>query len=271
MTARLGPVAIVGGGNMGTALARGLLASRLLTPDRVRVSDPGAARRIALKRGLGVSVHARNTDALRGAAVVVLCVKPAQVPAVAEELGPAVPARAMVLSVAAGVTTDFLAKFFKPRPVIRVMPNTPALVGAGALAYCLGPGAGVPQERVVRRLLAALGLAVRVREDHMDAVTALSGSGPAYVFHLAECLVAAGKSLGLPARLADRLARQTVYGAGRMLTQRPENPGRLRRQVTSPGGTTEAALAVFAREGFEPIVLKALAAAARRSRQLTSR
>jgi pyrroline-5-carboxylate reductase len=177
--------------------------------------------------------------------------------------------RPLVISIAAGVRTARIEKILGPVPVIRVMPNTPALLRAGALVYAVGRHAGARHEAMARKILSALGLVWKVPEDRMDAVTALSGSGPAYVFYLAECLAAAGGALGLAPGLAEALARQTVFGAGRMLAEMPEPAVELRRRVTSPGGTTEAALRVLIRAGVGGIFRKALTAARQRSKALS--
>jgi pyrroline-5-carboxylate reductase len=156
-------------------------------------------------------------------------------------------------------------------PIIRVMPNTPALVRAGAIVYCAGRSVKPAHEETARRILASVGKAWKVDEVHMDAVTALSGSGPAYVFYLVEAMSAAGAALGLPAELAEALARQTVYGSGLLLKESRDGAEELRRRVTSPGGTTEAAVRVLEEAGTRGIFERALSAASRRSRELSER
>ncbi len=261
-------LAVLGAGNMGGALVRGLLSAKILRAPRMSVTDLDAGRRTALKK-FGVRAGADNRAAVRNADVIVLCVKPQQMPGLLAELAGVVK-RALVISIAAGVRTERIEKALGKVPVIRVMPNTPALLRAGALVYASGRYAGRRHETTARKILSALGLVWKVSEPQMDAVTALSGSGPAYVFYLAECLAAAGTVLGLAPDLAEALARQTVYGAGRMLAETSEPAAELRRRVTSPGGTTEAALRVLIRGGLGGIFRKALTAARQRSRALSA-
>lgn len=265
-------IALIGGGNMGEALAAGLLASGRLKPAGIVVTDVRPERRSELKRRYRVAAVADNREAVRGARAIVLCVKPQQMADVLAELRGTVGPRQLVVSIAAGIRIDFIEKGLDGDvPVIRVMPNTPALLRAGALAYCSGRRAKKAHEALAASLLSAAGRVWKVREDQMDAVTALSGSGPAYVFHLAEAMAAAGAKLGLPAGLAEALARRTAYGAGLMLEKSAEPAGELRRKVTSPGGTTEAALRTLEEAGFMTIFERALSAACRRSRELSER
>jgi pyrroline-5-carboxylate reductase len=263
-------LAFIGGGNMGAALASGLIASGAARARDIRVTDvrPEALR--SLKKRLGVRVGTDNAEAVRASRVVVLCVKPQQMAGVLAGLAGAITSRHLVVSIAAGVRTDFIEKALGPGvPVVRVMPNTPALHRAGALVFCPGRRATRAHERLVRRLLGAAGAVWKTTESRMDAVTALSGSGPAYVFLLAECLASAGAKAGLPKDLAEALARQTVYGAGLMLSRSAEPAGTLRERVTSPGGTTAAALKVLKDGGLGRLFDRALAAAKRRSRELS--
>lgn len=265
-------IALIGGGNMGAALVAGLTASRSVAPSRIWVTDVRKPALAALRRKYGVRVGADNRDAAKAGSVVLLCVKPQQMSEILEGLKPVLTPRHLVVSIAAGIRTDFIEERLSPGvPVVRVMPNTPALLRAGALVYCLGRRAGRKHEALVRKILAAAGLVWKTTEKHLDAVTALSGSGPAYVFYLAECLAKAGARLGLTPALAEALARQTIYGAGRMLRENPEPPALLRQRVTSPGGTTAAALKVLEKAGVSRIFERALKAAAKRSKELSPR
>jgi pyrroline-5-carboxylate reductase len=262
-------VAVIGAGNMGQALAAGLIRSKLVPPARLRVTDvrPEALR--AFKKKYKAAVGADNRAAALGASVVLLCVKPQQMAETLDGLKGAVGPRQLVISVAAGIRTDFIESRLGPVPVVRSMPNTPALYGAGALVYAPGRWAKASHEKTAALVLSAAGRVWRLPEEHLDAVTALSGSGPAYAFHLAEAMSEAGAALGLPAEVAEALARQTIYGAGLMLNQSPEPAGTLRERVTSPGGTTAAALGVLGEAGFKDIFKRALSAACRRSRELS--
>ncbi len=263
-------IAVLGAGNMGGALVKGLLAAKRSRPRDLWVTDPSVDQRRAIQKKFGVRAGTDNRAAAAWANVVVLCVKPQVLAEALEGLRGAVGASHTVVSVAAGVTTTTIEKILGRVPVVRAMPNTPALLRAGAMAYCRGAHAGPKNEATARTLLSALGPVWKVPETRMDAVTALSGSGPAYVFLLAEAMAAAGAALGLPAATAEALARQTIYGAGRMLAETPETPGELRRRVTSPGGTTEAALKILNHGDLAGLFRKALAAAARRSKELSA-
>lgn len=263
-------IAILGAGNMGGAILKGLLDAGRCQAGDLHLTDLDTARLTQFKKRFHVATGTRNEVAARGAEVIVLCVKPQQMGEVLEEITGAVGPRQTVISVAAGVRTHVIEKALGRVPVVRVMPNTPALIRAGALVYCRGRFATARDERRARTLLSALGPLWKVPERQMDAVTALSGSGPAYVFYLTEILADVGVRLGLPRTMARALARQTVYGAGRMLAETTEAPDVLRRRVTSPGGTTEAALAVLNNGGLGDLFQRALAAATQRSKELSA-
>lgn len=262
-------LAVLGGGNMGGALVGGLLAARVMKPGEIAISEPDAARRRSLAKKFGVKTLADNGAAAAQSQTVALAVKPQQMAGVLSELAGRVGPKHLLISVAAGVRTDAIEAAVGPVPVVRVMPNTPALLRAGAMVYALGARAKAKDEAAAKKILAALGPVWKAEESWMDAVTALSGSGPAYVFRLSEAMAAAGAALGLPATLAEALARQTVYGAGRMLAETAEPAAELRRKVTSPGGTTEAALKALEAGDFEGLFRKALGAARRRSEELS--
>jgi len=263
-------IALVGGGNMGRSIAGGLVAAGQ-DPARLTVSDPRPEAREALAAQLGVRVTDDNQAAAAGAEVVVLAVKPPLVPVVAREIAPALAGRdAVVVSVAAGVRTADLARWLGgAAAVVRAMPNTPALVGAGATALYAPPGVGRPHRERAEAVLRAVGLTLWLEDEAlMDAVTALSGSGPAYLFLVMEALEAAGRGLGLPPEQARLLTLQTAYGAAKMALEADEPPEALRRRVTSPGGTTERALAVLEARGLREAFAEALRAARDRSREL---
>lgn len=260
MTARL---ALVGGGRMGEALAGGLLAARWGAPEELCVVEVSGARRAELAERLpGVDVRADVPDCDG----VVLAVKPGDVEAACR----AVPAgRARVLSIAAGVRLARLEEWLAPgTAVVRAMPNTPALIGAGAAAIAPGTHAGDDDMDWAEGVLGAVGLVVRVSETLLDAVTGLSGSGPAYVFLMAEVLIEAGVLVGLARPVSEALAVQTLLGSARLLAESPEGPEALRAAVTSPGGTTAAGLRALETAGFRSALLDAVWAATERSRQL---
>jgi len=261
---------VLGGGHMGRALLSGLLRSGT-RPERLRVGEASEAARLLLSRDLGVSATADNAGAVDGASVVVLAVKPQQARAVVTALAPLLRAqRPLVLSVAAGVRISSLEAWCGPGvPVARAMPNRPVLLGAGATALYAPPSVSGELRAAAERIARAVGEVVWVsEEDLLDVVTALSGSGPAYFFLLAELMAAAAARLGLPAPVANRLAAATLHGAGLMAAAGEADLARLRAEVTSSGGTTEAALGVFAAADLEGTVERALEAATRRGREL---
>jgi pyrroline-5-carboxylate reductase len=252
---------IVGGGKMGEALLGGLLAARWAEPGELAVVEPVAARREELTaRFPGVTV---SSDAMPAAGALV-AVKPGDVPAACRglEVG-------RVLSIAAGVPIATIEGALADGiPVVRAMPNTPALVGAGAAAIAGGSSAQERDLAWAEGILGAVGEVVRVPEKLLDAVTGLSGSGPAYVFLVAEALIDAGVLVGLPRDVSTTLAVQTLLGSARLLAESGDTPEALRAAVTSPGGTTAAGLRVLESAGVRSAILEAVAAAAERSRQL---
>jgi pyrroline-5-carboxylate reductase len=254
---------IVGGGRMGEALLGGMLAAGRAA-ETLAVAEVSAARREELAGAYpGVTV----AEAPVAAPDAVLAVKPGDVAAAAAAVAEAGGER--VLSVAAGVTTGAIESAAGGRlRVVRAMPNTPALIGAGAAAICAGDAAGEEDLAWAESVLGAVGVVVRVPEQHLDAVTGLSGSGPAYVFLVAEALAEAGVLNGLPRDVAETLAFQTLSGAARLLAEGDTSPAELRAAVTSPGGTTAAGLAALERHAVRAAILDAVTAATNRSREL---
>ena len=255
---------IVGGGKMGEALLAGLLADGVVAVRDVHLVEKVEGRRAHLRATFpGISVGEDPVEA----AGTVLAVKPADAPAVAAAVAAAEGGR--ILSIAAGVTVAALEAACGPGvPVVRAMPNTPALVGQGASAISAGSAAGPDDVDWAAEILGAVGLVVRVPEHLLDAVTGLSGSGPAYVFLVAEAMVEAGVLAGLPRDIADALTRQTLLGAATLLSTSDDHAPSLRADVTSPGGTTAAGLRELERAGVRSAFLEAVAAAAARSRAL---
>ena len=260
-------VAILGAGVMGEAVLAGLLAAGRAPADIV-VSD-GRPERVAELRDRYAVEVSDNAGAAERADTILLVVKPQDIPTVLDDIADALTPGKRVISLAAGITTASIeARLPAGAAVVRVMPNTPALVGEGMAA--IAPGANCAEEDLVAAddLLAVTGKVVRVPEEQMDAVTAVSGSGPAYVFLLAEAMTQAGVKLGLPQETASALAVQTVVGAAKLLKETKEAPGVLRERVTSPGGTTAAALRSFEENQLREIVATALESARDRSREL---
>jgi pyrroline-5-carboxylate reductase len=264
-------ISLIGGGNMARGLIGGLLGSGT-DPAQIMVADPDTHSRDRLRRDFQVHVTGDNTAAVADAQVVVLAVKPQQMAAVTRALAPALAqTRPIVVSVAAGIRAADLARWTGDHiPIVRAMPNRPALIGAGATGLYAGRGAGPAEQRLAEHVLAASGLCLWVAsENDLDLVTALSGSGPAYFFRLAELMAEAATAQGLDAATARRLAAQTLAGAGKLVAAEAEpDLSRMRSEVTSKGGTTEAALAVFASGGLDRLVAAAQEAAAQRSREL---
>ncbi|MCS7265918.1 MAG: pyrroline-5-carboxylate reductase [Armatimonadetes bacterium] len=262
-------LAIIGSGAMGSALILGLVQSGKVKPEQIAASDVDEHRLIQL-RPLGIQTTADNKFAVRQSDVVLLCVKPQVMDEVLADIEPVVdPKRHCVISIAAGVPI-FRIESALPEgtPVVRVMPNTPAQVLAGASAIALGKNATEQHRQIAHEIFNSVGLTVDVPEKLIDAVTALSGSGPAYVFVFAEALADAGVNLGLPRNIALKLAAQTLLGAAKMLLETGKHPAELKDMVTSPGGTTIAALSVLERNAFRGAVIEAVSAAHQRAKEL---
>lgn len=258
----------IGGGNMAEAIIRAVIGQRVITPERIIVADPSPERR-KLMEHLGVATTEDNGAVVAGSSQVMLAIKPQMLAAVAPQLRTIEPAHQIVLSIMAGISTRKIAEAIgKPARVVRVMPNTPLLVGLGMSAICLGEHARAGDEIAPMQIFQAAGEAVMVAEKDMDAVTAVSGSGPAYVFYLAEAMIEAGRSLGLSDEHAAMLTKQTILGAARLMVESPDDPALLRRKVTSPGGTTQAAIEHMDRQQLKQHVIDALTRAAARSREL---
>jgi len=265
-------LAFIGGGNMAAALIGGL-TKRGLRSDQVVVADPSDAQLRLLAKQYGVKTAADNASAAEGAEVVVLAVKPQQMRAVALGLAPTLNvARPLLISVAAGIPHAALTRWFGPAvPVVRTMPNRPALNGFGATGLYAPASVGAANRALAESIMAAVSATVWVlHESQMDTVTALSGSGPAYFFLFMEALEAAAHERGLPDDIAHRLTLETAFGAAQMARQSGESLAALREKVTSKGGTTAAALDVLDAAGLRAIVAHAVAAADRRSAELAA-
>ncbi len=263
-----GQITLLGGGNMGKALAKGVLAGGLIEEQQLAVADPSPSiRKWWQENHPCACVAATAENLIPHAEVVIVAVKPAHVQVLATQYADFW-AKRLIISVAAGVTLCELQAAFKSGSVVRVMPNTPALVAAGAAAFCCGPDVNDDQVALVHQIFAAVGTVDRVDETLMDAVTGLSGSGPAYMFLILEALADGGVAAGLSRELAQRLASQTMLGAAKLVLDSQHHPAILKDAVASPGGTTITGLAMLERKGLRSALIQAVQAAAQRSREL---
>jgi len=263
-------ITFIGGGNMASALISGL-ANPPRSDLAIRVVDPDERARTRLQATFEVSACTDPVAAIRGADVILLAVKPQTMPQVLGELAGHIRAGQLVLSIAAGITIGSLERTLgRHLAVVRCMPNTPALVGHGITGMTAGRNCSAQHRALAGEIMAAAGEVVWLEDEAlMDAVTAVSGTGPAYFFLLTEVLARTARDLGLPPATADRLAAITCFGAGAMVASSPDEAEELRRRVTSPGGTTEAAMAVLESGGFRELVARAITAAGARSRELS--
>lgn len=262
-------VGFLGAGRMASALARGWIAAGLTTADRVLASDPVPAARDAFSGGGSLRAIPDNREVVAHGDLLVLAVKPQSMKALMEEIQPQLTDRHLIVSIAAGVSLWQLAEGLGARRrLVRVMPNTPCLVGASASAYTPGEAATADDAALVEQLLKAVGVAFRVPESLLDAVTGLSGSGPAFVYLMIEALSDGGVRVGLPRDAATALAAQTVMGAAKMVLETGSHPGVLKDQVASPGGTTIAGLHALERGGVRGAIMDAVEAATRRAAEL---
>jgi pyrroline-5-carboxylate reductase len=262
-------LAFIGGGNMAEALLRGILTAKRLRPNEVLATDVRDDRLAYLRSTYGIDVSADNAMAARQADTILLAVKPQIMRRALEDVRGAVTERQLLISIAAGVSTTTIADAFRrPIRIIRAMPNTPALVLEGASALACGAHATEADLETARGLFEAVGTVVVVEEPLLDAVTGLSGSGPAYVFLIIEALADAGVKMGLPRSTALALATQTLRGAARMLLETRKHPAELKDMVTSPGGTTIAGLHALERGAVRAALIQAVEAATRRSQEL---
>ncbi|MBF0621884.1 MAG: pyrroline-5-carboxylate reductase [Magnetococcales bacterium] len=262
-------IAFLGGGNMASAILHGLIEAKV-APLQIRVSDPVEKQRNTIANQYRVIVFGKNRDAIVDADLVVVAVKPHLVTHVLKEIAEHLKPNAIVLSIAAGITLSAMRKQLdKKQPLVRVMPNTPALIGAGISALVGADGIEDDQLAQAEALLSAVGKTVRLSDEAlMDGVTALSGSGPAYIFMMIEALSDGGVSCGLPRPLADQLALQTIIGSAQLAQESGLHPGELKNQVTSPGGTTIAGLTALERHGVRGALIDAVRAAWKRAKEL---
>jgi pyrroline-5-carboxylate reductase len=262
-------IAFLGSGNMAEALVKGLLRAHVAEPGEIVCSDRREERGPELTQRYGVRFTRSNRDAVERSDIVILSVKPQVMNKLLDEIAPALDQRKLVISIAAGVPIAAIERRVGHGVrIVRTMPNTPALVGAGATALSGGEHATEDDLRQARALFDAIGKTVEVDETLLDAVTGLSGSGPAYIFLVIEALSDAGVKVGLPRATAQELAAQTVLGSAKLLIETGEHPGRLKDQVTSPGGTAIAGLHTLEAGGLRTTLMNAVEAATNRSREL---
>lgn len=264
-------LAIIGAGNMAEAIVRGILRGGVLAADQLVAADISPERRAVFADKVGVRAVESNVEAVAGARRVLLAVKPQMMKAALEQIAPGLPHDALLVSIAAGISSGFIERSLGRGihwRVIRTMPNTPMLMGHGMVGLARGQYATADDVADARRLFEAAAEVIELDEDKLHAVTAISGSGPAYFFFLVEQMIKAGVELGLSREQAYRLATRTAYGAAAMMTPDTDSPEELRRKVTSPNGTTHAAITHMEQAGLPAIVVEALKAADRRSREL---
>lgn len=269
MPSKTEPLGFIGAGNMAGALIRGLIRNGLYAPAALVASDSDAGRLEALVQETRIASHSSNPDLVRASSAVVLAVKPQVLPGVLEEIRDAVRDDTLLISIAAGVPLEGIRKVLqKEPPLVRVMPNTPALIGRGVSALAPGAKASAEHMDMARAVFEAVGDTVVVEEFMMNAVTAVSGSGPGYVFRIMEALVEAGEGVGFEREAAVRLVVQTVLGAAHLASESDRSLAELREMVTSPGGTTAAGLAVLDDRNLEEILISAVRAARDRAIEL---
>jgi len=269
MTTETLRIGFIGAGKMATALARGWIEAGICPAHHMLASDVYPAAREAFTRETAVATVETNEQVAQASQVLILAVKPQQFPAMLVEIQPHLPSRPLIISIAAGIPLQRMADLLgSSQRLVRVMPNTPCLVGASASAFCLGGGASESDGALVQKLLSAVGLAVKLPEPLLDAVTGLSGSGPAYACLMIEGLADGGVRAGLPRDVALKLAAQTLLGTAQMVLQTGQHPGVLKDAVASPGGTTIAGLHELERAGLRGTLMNAVVAATQRSREL---
>jgi pyrroline-5-carboxylate reductase len=264
-------IAIIGGGKMGSIIAQGIFEQKLFSKQDITVTDIDNTRLAFIRSKLRFKVSNDNKKTAKNADIIILAVKPQNMAATLKEFAFAIDSSKIVISIAAGIPTSFIeAALPKKARVLRVMPNTPALVGEGAASVAKGLCATRSDVKLTRAILDAVGTSFEVEEKLMDAVTGLSGSGPAYFFLIIEALIEAGTKLGLPRELAANLSAQTMLGAARLCLQSDKEPAQLREMVTSPGGTTAAGLKILEEGNIRDIFICAVEAATARSKELAA-
>lgn len=263
-------IAVIGAGHIGRALVGGLLRAKLVTAKNITAARRHAAALSELKREFGVKTAADNKKAAAGADIVLLCVKPQAAQAVLADIAPVITADQLILTVMAGIRTETVAKKLKKNcPVVRAMTNTPVLVDAGATAIAAGAHAGERELKLAESIFKSVGTVARVPESALDAVTGLSGSGPAYIYMVIEAMIDGGVKMGIPRETAAALAAQTVFGAAKLVIETGKHPALLKDEVATPGGTTINALHMLEAKGLRSVLIDAIVTATQRSQELS--
>jgi len=261
-------ILFLGSGNIAEAVISGLIKTDSSFKNRIYCADIKKERLSLLSKKYGIKTSTANTEFLKSSNIVFLSVKPQQIEDLLCEISGRLNKSQLVVSVAAGITTAFIEKYLGRIPVIRTMPNTPLFVSEGMVAICKGKYAGNNHQKTIQDIFKLLGKTILLKETRFDAVTAISGSGPAYLFYLAEAMQKAGIQLGFKEKEAGILAAQTLYGAGKLLINSTDSPAVLRQKVTSPGGTTEQAVKHFENRKLAEIIISAIKLAKQRSCEL---
>lgn len=259
---------IIGGGAMGSALLKGVIQAGLVKPEAVYIVEPDQLKLKSLQDSFGIRSLPGSTQLAGECRVIILAVKPQIMATVLKELGPALNESHLVISIAAGISLAFLESYSTKAKFVRVMPNTPARISRGVSAYCLGKNCGSAVQETVEAIFGCVGAVMVANESQMHAITGLSGSGPAYVYYFIESLVDAGVMLGLSRDMATTMAVQTVLGSAELMKVANEHPAKLKNEVTSPGGTTAAGLFELEQGAVAATIMKAVRAAAERSKEL---
>ena len=263
-------IALIGAGAMGSALAKGLISARKINADQIIACDIEKGRLDAISIETGVSVTSSLKEAVSFGDIIILAVKPNTMPALLSDIASYISADKLVISIAAGITLEFIQGYFEPNlPIIRAMPNTPCLIREGVTGYSLGKYAGASHSKIAADIFEAVGTAIELPESMLDAVTGLSGSGPAFIYIAIEALADGGVKMGLPRAHALKIAAHTVLGAAKMVLTENKHPGELKDAVASPGGTTIAGITALEKSGFRASLISAVEAAAKRSEELS--
>ncbi len=264
-------IVFIGAGNMAEALIKGIIKSGLTSEKNITAADKNADRLSWIQEEYNIQINSSNTEAIKSADIIILAVKPQMFPEVLKEIAPGIKEDQLIISIAAGIATAKIESIFgDSASVIRVMPNTPALVRKGVSAIAKGSSATENDEIIAGKIFSSVGAVLNVKESLMDIITAISGSGPAYIFYFMEAMIEAAEEHGLSKTEALNLVTETVCGAGELVLLSHEPPEELRRNVTSPGGTTQAALEVFEKNSFKKLIKDAVDAAVNRSKKLAN-
>ncbi len=262
-------IGFIGAGNMAYAICQSIINADLYMPNDILVYDISPQRQSVFKDEFNVDIAQSNSELVKNTQIIILAVKPQHMATLLDEIRSDITENHIIISIAAGISTKYLESGLGKSPaIIRTMPNTPLMYGSGTTALCKGKYATDEHLNLAQKIFDAAGITVIVDEESMDAITAISGSGPAYFFYLTEAMIQSAIELGLDAELAKKLSANTGFGAMKMLIQSKQEPQELRRRVTSPGGTTEAAISVLDAENVKRNLIEAIKAAAKRSKQL---